>query len=119
MTTQLIDDRETALRIGYKATDWSEPIAFEDYCSAVKDWTIKAIKRDDHVIGAVYKKDDELHVSILPEWRRIWVTKGLLKQLFNGSKITTRVTSGHDYMYDILKRLGFKESDGGMLVKEN
>lgn len=119
MTTQLIDDRETALRIGYKATDWSEPIAFEDYCSAVKDWTIKAIKRDDDVIGAVYKKDDELHVSILPEWRRIWVTKGLLKQLFNGSKITTRVTSGHDYMYDILKRLGFKESDGGMLVKEN
>ena len=119
MTTQLIDDRETALKVGYKATDWSSPIAFDDYCSAVNDWTIKAIKRDDNVIGAVYRKDDELHVSILPEWRRMWVTKGLLKQLFVGPKITTRVTSGHDYMYDILKRLGFKESDSGMLIKEN
>ena len=119
MTTQLVDDRETALRVGYEATDWNAPMVFEDYCAAVNDWTIKAIKRDDSVIGAVYRKDDELHVSILPEWRRIWVTKGLLRQLFSGPKVTTKVTHGHDYMYDILKRLGFKESDGGMLVKEN
>jgi hypothetical protein len=119
MTTQLVDDRETALRVGYEATDWNAPMVFEDYCAAVKDWTVKAIKRDDSVIGAVYRKDDELHVSILPEWRRIWVTKGLLRQLFSEPKVTTKVTHGHDYMYDILKRLGFKESDGGMLVKEN
>ena len=119
MTTQLVDDRETALRVGYEATDWNAPMVFEDYCAAVKDWTVKAIKRDDSVIGAVYRKDDELHVSILPEWRRVWVTKGLLKQLFSGPKVTTKITHGHDYMYDILKRLGFKESDGGMLVKEN
>ena len=119
MTTQLVDDRETALRVGYEATDWNAPMVFEDYCAAVKDWTVKAIKRDDSVIGAVYRKDNELHVSILPEWRRVWVTKGLLRQLFSGPKVTTKVTHGHDYMYDILKRLGFKESDGGMLVKEN
>jgi hypothetical protein len=119
MTTQLVDDRETALRVGYEATDWNAPMVFEDYCAAVKDWTVKAIKRDDSVIGAVYRKDDELHVSILPEWRCVWVTKGLLRQLFSGPKVTTKVTHGHDYMYDILKRLGFKESDGGMLVKEN
>jgi hypothetical protein len=42
-----------------------------------------------------------------------------LRQLFDGSRVTTKVTPGHDYMYDILKRLGFKESDSGMLVKEN
>ena len=119
MTTQLVDDRETALRVGYEATDWNAPMVFEDYCAAVKDWTVKAIKRDDSVIGAVYRKNDELHVSILPEWRRVWVTKGLLRQLFSGPKVTTKVTHGHDYMYDILKRLGFKESDGGMLIKEN
>lgn len=119
MTTQLIDDRETALRIGYKATDWSEPIAFEDYCSAVKDWTIKAIKRDDDVIGAVYKKDDELHISVLPEWRKKWLTKSLWKDFFQSGRVTTKVTPGHEHMYSILKRLGFKEFDGGMLVKEN
>jgi len=119
MTTQLVDDRETALRVGYEATDWSAPITFEDYCAAVKDWTVKAIKRDDNVIGAVYKKDDELHISVLPEWRKKWLTKSLWQNFFQSGRVTTKVTSGHDYMYDVLKRLGFKESDGGMLVKEN
>jgi len=119
MTTQLVDDRESALRVGYEATDWSAPVLFEDYRNSVKDWIVKAIKRDDEIIGAVYRKDDELHVSVLPQWRRVWVTKGLLRQLFDGSRVTTKVTPGHDYMYDILKRLGFKESDSGMLVKEN
>jgi hypothetical protein len=119
MPTQIIDDREAGLQIGYKATDWSAPISFENYRTAVKDWIIKAIKRDDQVIGAVYLKDDELHVSILPEWRRMWITKGILRQLFSGPRVTTKVTPGHEYMYDILKRLGFKESSSGLLVKEN
>lgn len=119
MPTSLVDDRETALRVGYEATDWSAPITYEEYRAAVKDWIIKAISRDGQIIGAVYNKDDELHVSVLPEWRRLWLTKGLLRQLFGGSRVTTKVTTGHDYMYDVLKRLGFKESDGGLLVKEN
>jgi hypothetical protein len=119
MPTQIVDDRESAMRVGYDATDWSAPVSFEDYRNSVKDWIIKAIQRDDQIIGAVYRKDDELHVSVLPEWRRVWVTKGLLRQLFSGPRVTTKVTPGHEYMYGILKRLGFKESDGGMLVKEN
>ena len=119
MPTQIIDDRESGLRIGYEATDWSAPISFETYCAAVKDWVVKAIKRDDLIIGAVYYKDDELHVSILPEWRRLWVTKGILRQLFSGPRVTTKVTPGHEHMYGILKRLGFKESNSGLLVKEN
>ena len=119
MPTTLVDDREAALLVGYKATDWSAPITYEEYRAAVKDWIIKAISRDGQIIGAVYNKDDELHVSVLPEWRRLWLTKGLLRQLFGGSRVTTKVTTGHDYMYDVLKRLGFKESDGGLLVKEN
>jgi hypothetical protein len=119
MTTQLVDDRETALRVGYEATDWSAPISFEDYRALVKDWIIKAIKRDDKVIGAVYKKGDEIHISVLPEWRKKWLTKSLWVDFFQSGRVTTRVTRGHDYMYDMLKRLGFKETDGGMLVKEN
>ena len=119
MTTQIVNDRENALRVGYDATDWSAPVSFEDYRAAVKDWIINAVKRDDKIIGAVYRKDDELHVSILPEWRCVWITKGILRELFDKPRVTTKVTPGHDYMYDILKRLGFKESDSGMLIKEN
>ena len=119
MPTQLLDDRDAALRVGYEATDWSTPMSFENYCAAVKDWTISAIKRDGDIIGAVYKKDDELHISVLPEWRKKWLTKSLWKNFFQSGRVTTKVTPGHDYMYDVLKRLGFKESVSGMLVKES
>lgn len=119
MSTTLVDNREAALRVGYEATDWSAPITYEAYRTAVKDWIIKAISRDGQIIGAVYNKDDELHVSVLPEWRRLWLTKGLVKQLFGGPRVTTKVTTGHEYMYDVLKRLGFKELADGMLIKES
>jgi hypothetical protein len=56
---------------------------------------------------------------VLPEWRKKWLTKSLWQNFFQSGRVTTKVTPGHDYMYDVLKRLGFKESDGGMLVKEN
>lgn len=119
MTTQLVDDREAALRVGYEATDWSAPVLFDDYRAGVKDWIIKAIVRDNTCIGAAFRKDNEVHVSVLPEWRCRWITKGLLRELFSGPKVTTKVTPGHDYMYDILDRLGFKKTDGDLLVKEN
>ena len=119
MTTQLVDDRESALRVGYEATDWTAPVLFEDYRAAVKDWIIKAIVRDNKCIGAAFRKGEEVHVSVLPEWRCQWITRGLLRELFSGPRVTTKVTPGHDYMYDILDRLGFKKTGSDLLVKEN
>lgn len=119
MTTQLTDDRETALKIGYRATDWGTPIPFDDYAEAVKAWTIKAVMRDEKCIGAVYRLGDEVHASILLEWRGKWATRGLLEQIFEGDRVTTKVSQGHDHMYGILTRLGFKQSSDGLLTKEN
>lgn len=119
MTTQVVDDRETAIRVGYDATDWVNQVSFEDYRTVVKDWIIKAIVRDGECIGALFRKDDEVHVSILPVWRKVWATRGLLRAIFEGDRVTTKVTPGHEYMYAILERLGFKQVNGGMLVKEN
>lgn len=110
--TELVDNRELALRVGYEATDWPMPIAFTDYLSAMAAWDVKAIVRDDKCIGAAYFNGDELHVSILPEWRRKWATKGLLRTLFAKDRITTRVTPGHEYMHGILERLGFSNQNG-------
>lgn len=120
MTTRIVDDRETAIRVGYAATDWTvSPPPFENYCAAVKDWSVRTIERDGNPIGAVYKKNDELHFSILPSWRKKWLTKDLVKTFFLSGKVTTKITPGHDHMYGILARLGFKESTDGLLVKEN
>jgi hypothetical protein len=105
--TELVDDREKALEVGYAATDWSSPVSYEQYKQAMLDWSVKGIVRNGSLIGAAYFKNDEIHVSVLPEWRRRWATKGVLKQLFANHTVTTKVTPGHEYMHGILGRLGF------------
>ena len=114
MATRIVNDRETALCIGYKATDWGYPISYEEHVKSAEGWTVDVIERDDQPIGALFISDDgEVHVSILPEWRRKWLTKGLLKQIVAHPKFYTRVDDGHDYMYDILERLGMVSRPDG------
>lgn len=119
MTTQIVDDRETGLRVGFESTDWVTAVEYDLYADAMKDWIIRTIERDGKPIGAVYQKGDELHVSIKPEWRAKWFTKGLKQQLFDGKKVTTRVTPGHEFVIPVLTRLGFKDNGTGLLIKEN
>jgi hypothetical protein len=116
MATVIVSDRQEALRLGYEATDWSNPIAFEDYEFSLKDWNVQLIQRDGENIGAVYKKDGEVHVSILPKWRKRWATKGLINELFGG-KVTTKVAPGHEYMHGILARLGFVLNEDQIFAK--
>jgi len=118
MTTALTDDRDSALRVGYTATDWHIEMSYDDYVKFASDWDVKAISREGSVIGAVYSKNGETHVSILPEWRKRWLTKKLLKDLLANTTIT-RVTPGHDFMYNILTRLGFVPRDDGTLARES
>lgn len=117
MTARLSDDRETALRVGYVATDWSRPVAYEEYEKALADWTVRPIVKDDKCIGAAYFKDGEVHVSVLPEWRKRWANRTLLRDLLGAPNARTRIQPGHDYMYDIFYRLGFVLNEDGMMVK--
>jgi hypothetical protein len=113
MTTQIVDNRELALPIGYKATEFNFPLTYERYLEIADDWDVKAIVRDDKTIGAIFSKSGEVHVSILPEWRRKWLTKGLLRQIIDRPDFFTQVDDGHDYMYDILARLGMQSRPDG------
>ena len=108
MTTILTDNRDTALKVGYEATDWSSPIAFDNYVQSMSDWSVQGIERDGKCIGAVYKKDGEVHVSILKDWRKRWMTKGLVQLILSPDVTCTEVMPGHEYMFDILTRLGMK-----------
>lgn len=118
MASELVDDRETALQVGYEATDWSAPVSYDAYKNVLADWDVKAIVRNDICIGAAYFKDGEVHVSVLPSWRKRWVTRGLLKQLFDAENAHTRIMPGHEYMYGIFQRLGFVVSEDGAVVKD-
>lgn len=118
MTTKIVDSRDEAIAIGYKATDWHEPIAYGQYLAIAAEWDVKAVVKDGEVIGATYFKHGEIHVSILPEWRKRWLTKGLLREILKNATMT-RVTPGHEYMFNILKRLGFVDQGMGTFIREN
>jgi len=116
--SKIIDNRAIALKIGYAATDWENYISYEDYEAIAADWDLKLIMKDNTPIGAIYSKNGETHVSILPEWRKRWLTKGLLKEILAGMQFT-RITPGHEFMYNILERLGFKPQADGTVAREN
>ena len=86
--SKIIDNRAIALKIGYAATDWENYISYEDYEAIAADWDLKLIMKDNTPIGAIYSKNGETHVSILPEWRKRWLTKGLLKEILAGMQFT-------------------------------
>jgi hypothetical protein len=113
MTTRLTDNREAALKIGYLTANWTQPTSYEQHVDIAKDWVVKLIERDGQPIGAVFSRDGEVHCSILPEWRRKWLTKGLLRQIIETPNFFTRVDDGHDYMYGILERLGMTRRPDG------
>lgn len=119
MTTLLVDDRETGIRLGYEATDWMTPVAYDTYAAAMKDWIIRTIERDGEPIGVLYEQGDELHLSIKPQWRKNWLTPRLKRELFDRKRVTTRVMAGHEFVLPILTRLGFKDDGTGLLIKEN
>lgn len=118
MTTRLINDRETALKIGFNATDWGQPVDYSIYEKVMQDWDVKALMRNDECIGAVYFKDGEVHASVLPEWRKKWATKSILQEMFAHPNACTRISKGHEYMHGILNRIGLVQDDSGYFVKE-
>lgn len=118
MPTNIVDNREEALKAGFEATDWHIPMTFDDYLQVTADWDVKAIAKQNQIIGAVYNKDGETHVAILPDWRRRWLSKSVLKDLLAKTTVT-RVTPGHEYMYNVLGRLGFVLQPDGTLRREN
>jgi len=113
MATRIVKNRDLALKIGYAATDWNYPITFDEHVARAKGWNVDIIERDGQPIGAIFERDGEIHCSILPQWRRKWLTKGLLRQIVDRPGFHTRVDDGHDYMYGILARLGMKSRPDG------
>lgn len=101
-----------ALAVGYTATDWKTRPSFQEYVQLLQGWTVEAIEADGRVIGAIYSKDGEMHVSVLKPWRKRWANKRIVEQIKQRMERTT-ITPGHEqYMGPILERLGFKEANG-------
>ena len=99
--------REEALKVGFLATDWTEWPSYETYQAAMSDWSVRLLTKGEQPIGAVYHRGAEFHISVLPEWRGKWMTRGILKEIIPEPMAVTQVIAGHDDVADMLKRLGF------------
>lgn len=114
--------RAAALRMGYAATDWREPMSFDAYRAALAGWELRPVLRQGVPIGAAFFKAGEVHVSILPAFRKRWATRGFLADLFAhaalGGEVKTRIAEGHEYMVGVMQRLGFVLRPDGYMVKE-
>ena len=118
MPTYLVNDREAALRVGYDATEWASSFSYESYENAMKDWGVALVVKNGAPCGTMFLQGEELHFSILPEWRKRWATKEFLRELFDGRRFVTRISPGHEYMIGVMERLGFKQQPDGLMVKE-
>ena len=113
----LEEDREKALEAGWEALKERAPqlkgFQFDDF-------EVKAFKENDLTIGMLLIKGPELHVAILPKYRKRWLSKRIIKMIIGerlekyGYAITS-VMLDNKIGQDFAERLGFKRqsySDG-------
>lgn len=57
-------------------------------------WTLAFLKRGTVVMGVAARKSGELHIGILPQWRRRWATRGFIKDILRWAAESGPVTTG-------------------------
>ena len=107
-----VGDRKARLRLAYLAEqDIFLGVSFDLFCRLFLDWEIKPLLRKDTYIGVVFQKDSEIHVAILPEFRKRWLGKWIgpfLKSLMVDNRLTTRLYEDDVDNLNFDLRLGFK-----------
>ena len=101
---ELTDDKD-AIKIGRRAFRDVYPLSYKD----LELFEIKALK-DKEIIGAVFYKGPEVHVSILPKYRRRWMSKRIIREILKTpfDRFGYAVTMGFEKDRDFLERIGFK-----------
>lgn len=106
----VINDKDSALKAGWLALLERAPniegIQFDGF-------DIKAFKDGEITIGMLIIKGPELHVAIIPEYRKKWLSARLIKEVIGGimDKYGYAVTTvNHDNLkgQNFVERLGFK-----------
>lgn len=101
----LVDDIE-AVKFGRRALRDTFPVSYKD----ISLFEIKALK-DKGIIGAVFYIGPEVHVAILPKYRKKWMSKRIIREILRVpfEKYGYATTMGFEKDRDFLERLGFKK----------
>ena len=102
---ELVDDPE-AVKFGIRALRDNSPVSYKD----ISGFDVMALK-DIETVGAVFYKGPEVHVAILPKYRRKWMSKRIIREILRipFEKYGYAVTMGLEKDRDFLERIGFKE----------
>lgn len=103
---ELIED-SNAIKIGRRALRESFPCSYQD----LSKYEAKALKKYGVMIGAVFYLGPEVHVAILPQHRKKWMSKRIIREILGipFSKFGYAVTMGFEKDRDFLERIGFQE----------
>lgn len=72
------DLRSKALRVAFDA---AIELIFAKFCADLAEFEIVPITHQSEIVGAILRKGPEVHVSVMPHLKGLWMTKGVLRYL--------------------------------------
>lgn len=106
---QVTDERQEALKAGWEALSERAPhIEGNNF----DGFEIKAFRNDDKVIGMLMTRGPELHVAILQQFRKRWLSQRLIREVIGGiinkyGYASTSVMENNLIGQNFVERLGF------------
>ena len=87
-------------------------LPFSDYYAFVSNWRIHPIEHNGNVVGAVFTKGNEIHVSTSGPWfPRKYVKEVLYPLIDQYGEVVTSVDDYNQSGLYWVKKLGFKETE--------
>jgi len=107
------EPQEEITRVAFEASRevLPEDFTFDDMRKQLGHWRLRGIFDNDKCVGAIMDNEGIVHISVLPEARRQWASRNLLKQAIHGAmidgKVSTFVFNGDRERAKFAERLGF------------
>jgi GNAT superfamily N-acetyltransferase len=86
-------------------------IGIAEFLRMTSGWTLGYMKVDGLVAGVAARKDGELHIGVLPEWRGRWATREFIRNIIawaaHSGEVKTGVMSGNEKGKRLVEGVGF------------
>lgn len=111
---ELRDNRDLAFKVGAAALEDRVPLTEAELAKIFADYAVKVLCDQGKPFGMVVTKGPEIHLAIVPSYRRRWASRRLLNQLLqepltHGFAITSVMTDNVKGQ-NFVERLGFKRT---------
>lgn len=107
------DERLAAMRAIYASSADRMSISFERFAELSGDWEFEPVRVCGAIVGAVMMRGAEIHAGVVPEARRRWLGKGLIRRTLarivsEHGHAWTRVQEANAAGHAFVRRFGFE-----------